>query len=64
MHSLPSDDQLWIYFSPDNLESALVSMRTGEILYIMDRATGMKTYESPNIHKEMKARGFRPPPIV
>jgi len=64
MHALKSDDQLWIYFSPDNLEAALVSLRTGEVLYIMDRATGMKSYESPHLNKEFKARGFRPPPIT
>jgi len=59
MHSLLSDDQLWIYFSPDNLEAALVSHRSGEVLYILDRATGMKSYESPNVDREIKRRGFR-----
>jgi hypothetical protein len=64
MHALPSDDQLWIYFSPNNREAALVSHRTGEILYITDRATGVKLYESPNIRKEIRARAFRPPRII
>ena len=63
MNSLKSDPELWIYFSPNNLEAALVSHRTGEVLYVMWRSTGEKTYESPNVHKEIKTRGFRLPVV-
>ncbi len=51
MHALPRNENYWIYFSPDNLYSALVNTINQEIIFISDRKSGEPTYTSPNSRK-------------
>lgn len=54
MTALESDSMFWVYQSPDNLKAALVSGYSGEVLLIIDRVSGMKLYQNPNMQKEAK----------
>jgi hypothetical protein len=44
----------WIYFSPDNLQAAMVEPTTAEVLFLMDRASGEPIYTSPNVKKHAR----------
>jgi len=57
MNSLPSNDNYWIWFSPDNLYAALVNTINNEVIFISDRASGDEIYRSPNARKH--AQYFR-----
>ena len=48
MNALQNNQSYWIYFSPDNLISALVNTINNEIIFTMDRRTGEPLYKSPN----------------
>jgi hypothetical protein len=39
---------LWRYVSPDNAQYALVNTATGDVMFIMDAATGDQLYMNPN----------------
>lgn len=54
MTSLRGNTIYWIYFSPDNLQSALVNTINDEIIFIMDRASGEQVYRSRNSQKHAK----------
>lgn len=54
MTSLQGNSIYWIYFSPDNLLSALVNTINNEVIFIMERATGVGVYKSPNSQKHAK----------
>ena len=45
---------LWIYQNLENTEAAMVSPKTGEVLFIMDLSTKLPLYTSPNIKKYAK----------
>ena len=51
MHALRGNENYWIYFSPDNLYSALVNTINQEIIFISDRKSGEPIYTSPNSRK-------------
>lgn len=51
MHALQGNENYWIYFSADNLYSALVNTINQEIIFISDRKTGDQIYTSPNSRK-------------
>ncbi len=51
MSALAGNINYWIYFSPDNTEAALVNTINGQVIFIMDRATGVRTYRSSNHQK-------------
>jgi len=59
-----SESGFWIYQNPENTEAAMVSPKTGEIIFIMDLATKQPIYTSPNAKKyakEAQAFGRRLP---
>ena len=41
----------WIYYSPDNLQAAMVEPSNGEVLFIRERKHGERLYVHPNIKK-------------
>lgn len=51
MNALAGNISYWIYFSPDNTEAALVNTINNQVIFIMDRATGVRTYRSDNHQK-------------
>jgi hypothetical protein len=51
MQALARNQNYWIYFSPDNLEAALVNTINNEVIFIMDRASGEQTYKCPGSQK-------------
>lgn len=54
MTSLRGNTIYWIYFSPDNLLSALVNTINNEVIFIMDRATGEQIYKSRSSQRHAK----------
>lgn len=70
MGSLPRSENYWVYFSPDNLYSALVNSINQEIIFISERATGVEVYKSPNARKHaqffyaFKQTPFRPREVI
>ena len=48
MNSLRGNNSYWIYFSPDNLEAALVNTINNQVIFLMDRKTGAQTYKCRN----------------
>ena len=48
MNALQNNKSYWLYFSPDNLEAALINTINNEVIFIMDRASGEQTYKCPN----------------
>ncbi|MCK4265774.1 MAG: hypothetical protein KAX31_00730 [Thermoplasmata archaeon] len=51
MTSLAGNTNYWIYFSPDNLEAALVNTINNQVIFIMDRKSGAQTYKCRNHQK-------------
>jgi hypothetical protein len=51
----------WLYYSPDNTESAMVEPSNGEVIFIMDLSSGKPIYTSPNVKKYAKGFGRRLP---
>jgi len=49
-----TDSGYWIYQAPDSLEAAMVDPTTREILFLMDRNTGEKLYQHPDVKKFAK----------
>ncbi|MBU0847287.1 hypothetical protein KKH23_08915 [Patescibacteria group bacterium] len=49
-----TDSGYEIYQAPDSLEAAMVDPTTREILFLMDRGTGEKLYQHPNVKKFAK----------
>jgi hypothetical protein len=51
---------LWVYTSEDSTQFALVNSLTNDVMFIMDRATGIPLYTNPNTnqqaHNIMRAR--------
>jgi len=56
MGALEGNENYWIYFSADNLYSALVNTINQEIIFISDRRTGEPIYTCPN--SQLHARIF------
>jgi len=56
MGALERNQNYWIYFSADNLYTALVNTINNEIIFISDRRTGEEIYKSPN--SKMHSRIF------
>lgn len=54
MTALRGNQNYWIYFSPDNLQSALVNTINNEVIFIMDRASGEQIYKSRNSQRHAK----------
>ena len=54
MSNLPRNPNYWIYFSPDNMHTALVNGINNEIIFISDRKSGEEIYKSPNARKHAR----------
>jgi len=54
MQSLSNNPNYWIYFSPDNLEVALINTINNQVIFIMDRKTGVGLYKARNSEKHAK----------
>lgn len=51
----------WIYYNPDNTQSAMVEPTNGEVIFIMDLASQEPLYTSPNAKKYAKGFGRKLP---
>jgi hypothetical protein len=49
-----TESGFWIYYSPDNLQAAMVDPATHEVLFIMDRPSQEALYRHPEIKKFAK----------
>lgn len=64
MNALAGNNNYWIYFSPDNLEAALVNTINNQVIFIMERATGVQTYKCRNHQKHAQFfYAMRGPPV-
>ena len=54
MNALPRDRNMWIYINADNTQFALVNVISGDVIFIIDRASNEKLYTSPNAGKLAK----------
>ena len=70
MNALHNNPNYWVYFSPDNTEAALVNTINGEVIFIMDRASGERTYKSPSSQRHaqffyaLREAKFKPRTVI
>lgn len=70
MNALRNNPNYWIYFSPDNTQSALVNTINSEVIFIMNRATNERIYKSPSSQRHaqffyaMQQPKFKPRTVI
>ena len=51
MNALAGNNNYWLYFSPDNLTAALVNTINNQVIFLMDRKSGVQLYKCRNHQK-------------